>query len=398
MGKYLNKKKVKHMNKRGYIMQFIFIGVFVIIYGLLNYYIGIRGYNGISAKLPVNRLLYWIIIIFFAASYIIGMAGRNYLPEAVGRILNTVGGYWIAAFVYLLGFAVIIDVLGFIGRKLDMIPGIIKNNTWFIAFAVIATVAILLAVGTYNAIVPKISEYDIKINKKAGNIKQLKCAMISDVHLGEIVGRDRLRNAVELINGMEPDMVFITGDLIDGSVKPVKKGNMLEELKGIKARSGVYFITGNHEHYSNAVEEITEMIEETGVTVLRDKTVKINDSLYIVGREDMDGQRFGHKRAGLTELLEGVDTSLPVIVLDHQPSKLDEPRKAGVDLQLSGHTHAGQFFPASLVTNMMFEEDFGYLKDGGFNLVVSCGYGTWGPTVRIGSQSEIIKLNIAFAE
>lgn len=379
-------------------MQLIVMGIFVIIYGLLNYYIGIRGFKSINAQVTLNKVLYWIILYFFAAAYIIGMATRNSLPGAVGRILNTIGGYWIAAFVYLLGFVVIIDFFGFLGRRLDIIPGLIKNNTWFIAFTVIAAVVILLGVGTYNALVPKISEYDVAINKKAGNIKKLKCALISDVHLGEVIGRDRLRKAVELINDMEPDIVVIAGDLIDGEVKPVKEGNMLEELKGVKAKFGTYAIMGNHEQYSNAVDEIASMLEATGVTVLRDKTVKINDSFYLAGREDMAGQRFGITRKSAAELLEGADTTLPVIVLDHQPSTLDEPRKAGADLQLSGHTHAGQFFPASLVTNMMFEEDHGYLKDGSFNLVVSCGYGTWGPTVRIGSRSEIVKLNIDFKE
>lgn len=386
------------MSKRGYVMQFVFVGVFLIIYALLNYYIGIRGLKSINAQIPINKIIYWFIVILFASSYIIAMAGRKHLPEVAERIFSTLGGYWVAAFVYLLGFVIIIDIFGFLAKKLNIMPTIVKNNTWFIAFSVIAAVAILLAVGTYNAMVPKISEYSIKIDKKAGTMKQLKCAMISDIHLGDIIGRDRLKNAVELINSMEPDIVVIAGDLFDSAIEPVKKDNMLEELKGIRSKFGTYAIMGNHEYYSNSADEITKMIEETGVTVLRDNTVKINESFYIVGREDKGGQRFGYNRASISDLLNGVDNDLPIIVLDHQPSELDEPRKGKVDLQLSGHTHAGQFFPASLVTNMIFEEDHGYLKDGSFNLLVSCGYGTWGPTVRIGSQSEIVELNISFAK
>ena len=386
------------MNKRGYIMQFIFFGIILAVYGLLNYYIGIRGLQSINAQIPINKILYWIIVFIFSSSYIVAMLGRNLFPEGLSRLLSTIGGYWIAAFVYLLGLVAIIDIFRLLGRKLDIVPGFLKNNTWFLAFAVVASVAVLLAIGTYNAMIPKITEYDISIDKRAGNFKKLKCAMISDVHLGEVISRDRLKRAVELINGMEPDIVVITGDLFDGAVEPVKKENMLEELRGIKSKYGTYAIMGNHEYFSNSVDEISKMIEATGVTVLRDKTIKIADSFYIVGREDKTGQRFGYKRAELKELLRGIDETLPVIVLDHQPSELDEPRQAGVDLQLSGHTHAGQFFPANIVTNMIFEEDYGYLKDGKFNLLVSCGYGTWGPTVRIGSQSEVVELNINFTE
>lgn len=384
------------MSKRGYIMQFVFMAVFLIIYGLLVYYIGIRGFHSINAQIPINKIAFWAIVVFLASAYIISMAGRNNLPEGAARFFSTIGGYWIAGFVYLLSFVIIFDIFGFLARRLNALPAVIRDNTWFIAFCVIAAVAILLAVGTYNAVVPRIREYNVAIDKKAGNLKSLKCAMISDIHLGEIIGRDRLRTAVEMINSMEPDLVVIAGDLFDGAVKPVKNQNMLKELEGIKSKYGTYAVMGNHEHYANAIDEITELLEASGVTVLRDKKVKIADSFYLLGREDMDGKRFGYDRTALVEILKDADTSLPVIVLDHQPSGLAEPREAGVDLQLSGHTHGGQFFPANLVTNMMFEEDYGYFRDGSFNLVVSCGYGTWGPTVRIGSQSEVVRLNIEF--
>lgn len=386
------------MDKRGYIMQFIFMGIVLIIYGLLNYYIGLRGLQGINAQSPKTRIIYWSIVFLLAASFIVGMLGRSFLPGGLGQVINTIGGYWIAAFVYLLGLVIIIDIFRLLGSRFNLIPGVLKNNTWFIVFTVISAVVILLAVGTYNAIVPRVTEYKISIDKKAGNMKQLKCTMISDIHLGDIIGRDRLHKAVDLINRTEPDLVVIAGDLFDSAIEPVIKGNMLEELKGIKSRFGTYAVMGNHDYFSNSADEITKLVEAAGVTVLRDKAVKVNDSFYLVGREDKTALRFGYKRAALEDLLKGADTRLPVIVLDHQPSGLKEPRKAGADLQLSGHTHAGQFFPANLVTNMIFEEDFGYFKDGNFNLVVSCGYGTWGPTVRIGSQSEVVKLNINFMQ
>lgn len=377
-------------------MQFVLIGLVLLIYGLLNFYIGLRGYQSISYQIPINKTVYWIIIFLLASMYFGSMLGKKYLPSMLDRAFNIIGGYWLAAMVYLAFFVILIDIFRYLGKKLKVIPDILSNNTWFIAFSVIAIVAVTLAVGTYNSIIPKITKYDININKKAGNMKQLRVAMISDIHLGEIVGRERLNTAVKLINGLNADMVVIVGDLIDNDIEPVKKYNMLDELKDIKSKYGVYAIMGNHEYYGGKTEEITKMIENSGVTVLRDKVLKIQNSFYLAGREDFAGSFYGYKRKDLATLLNGIDKNLPLILLDHQPKNLDEPRKEKIDLQLSGHTHAGQFFPVSLITSLMYEEDNGYLKDENFNLIVSSGYGTWGPIVRIGSQSEIVDININF--
>ncbi len=377
-------------------MRLITAGFALLTYAFLNYYIGLRGLKSINTKVPVNKYAYWIIIAVLASTYFVGMLGGKYLPDRLGRAVNTVGGYWLAAFVYLIGLVVIMDIFRILGKKLNIIPGFLRDRTWIVAASVVLFVGIILAVGTYNAIVPRIVSYNVSIDKKAGDMEKLKCAMISDVHLGDTIGRDRLHTAVEKINSLNPDIAVITGDLIDREIEPVKKANMLEELKGLKTRFGAYVIMGNHEYYSNDVEEITRMYEESGLVVLRDKYVKVNNSFYLVGREDFMADTSGYHRENLSNLLESVDKSLPVIVLDHQPKDLSEARNEGVDLQLSGHTHGGQFFPISLVTSGMFEEDNGYLKDNNFNLIVSCGYGTWGPTVRIGSRSEVLDININF--
>lgn len=377
-------------------MRLITAGFVLLTYAFLNYYVGLRGLKSINTKVPINKYAYWVIIAVLASMYFVGMLGGKYLPDRLGRAVNTVGGYWLAAFVYFIGIVILLDVFRILGEKLNILPGFLKERAWLVAAAVVLFVGIVLVVGTYNAFMPRVVSYELNIDKKAGDMKKLKCAMITDVHLGDTIGRDRLHTAVEKINSLNSDIAVITGDLIDREIEPVKKANMLEELKGLRTRFGSYVIMGNHEYYSNDTEEITRMYEESGLVVLRDQYVKVNNSFYLVGREDFAADISGYKRGKLGNLLDGVDKRLPVIVLDHQPKDLSEPREEGVDLQLSGHTHAGQFFPINLITSSIFEEDNGHLKDGKFNLIVSCGYGTWGPTVRIGSRSEVLDININF--
>lgn len=278
-------------------MRYVFLGLVLVIYGLLNYYIGLRGLQSFNVQKSINKLVYWIVVFSFASMYIAGMLGKNYLPDWLDGTFKTIGGYWLVAFVYLIGLVVIIDIYRLLARKLNIVPDILKNNTWVIALSVVAIVVFILAIGTYNAIVPKVVEYNIDIDKKAGNMKQLKCAMISDIHLGEAVGKDRLHKAVEVINGLQADIVVITGDLIDNDIEPIEKAHMLDELKGIKSKYGVYAIFGNHEYYGNTTDKITKMIEDSGVTVLRDKYIKIQDSFYLVGREDRSAVKYGYNRA-----------------------------------------------------------------------------------------------------
>jgi len=132
---------------------------------------------------------------------------------------------------------------------------------------------------------------------------------------------------------------------------------------------------------------------------LRDRTVKINGSIYIIGREDRTIRQFsGKQRKPLAELMRQVDKNLPILLMDHQPFGLNEAEENGVDLQLSGHTHHGQIFPINFITNAVYEKSWGYLQKGKTHIYVSCGVGTWGPPVRVGNRPEILNITIRFYE
>lgn len=152
----------------------------------------------------------------------------------------------------------------------------------------------------------------------------------------------------------------------------------------------VFTVLGNHEYYTGNLNESLKIFKEANITILRDEVVEIA-GIYLVGREDAS-----RKRKNLASLLEGVHKEKPIILLDHQPVALEEAKIAGVDLQLSGHTHRGQFFPNQLITKRLYEVDYGYLAKEQLQVIVSSGYGTWGPPVRIGTQSEIVDIQVKF--
>lgn len=195
---------------------------------------------------------------------------------------------------------------------------------------------------------------------------------------------------------MKPDIILLAGDIVDEDLAPVIDQNLGECLKQLYAPFGVYGITGNHEYIGGA-EPAVKYLEENGITMLRDTVIQINNSFYLAGREDRDKNRFsGQKRLEVSELLQQVDKTLPIILLDHQPFALDKAAEAGVDLQLSGHTHHGQLWPLNYLTRAIYEVSMGYKKKGNAHFYVSPGFGGWGPPVRTGNRPEVVLITLKF--
>ena len=169
---------------------------------------------------------------------------------------------------------------------------------------------------------------------------------------------------------------------------------MAKEFSNIKSTYGTFATLGNHDLMTNETDTIVSELEKNKVKVLRDEAVLIDKSFYIVGRDDISINRFESQRKSLDSIVANLDINIPKIVIDHTPTSLDESLDAGVNLHFSGHTHAGQLTPGNLVTERLFEIDHGYLNKDELHVVVSSGYGTWGPPLRIGSKSEIINVKI----
>lgn len=377
----------------------IFLLVFLSIHTLVNLYIAIRGYQALEL---VPKLRPWFIL-FMILVYVSYMAGRSlekiwYHP--VPNTLHWIGAFWFAAMLYTTLMLLFVDftrIINLIIPIFNKFSGLNSVQLKFYTFLVISSISVFIMIfGHINAWNPKITHLNLNIPKESGNIESVRIVVASDIHLGTIIGPRRTEKLVKTIQSLNPDIILFPGDVMDEDVKPVIEQNLGKCLQNLRAPLGVYSSTGNHE-YIGGGEPSIQYLEQNGVTVVRDTAVLINNSFYLIGREDIHQKwTTGKDRKTLEQLKEGVDTLKPIILLDHQPNRLNEAEEAGIDLQLSGHTHHGQLWPLSYITKRMFEVSWGYKQKGNSLFYVSSGFGTWGPPVRTGNRPEIVVIDLHF--
>ena len=375
----------------------IFFSVFLTIYSLTNYYIFIRGWHAIPQQ-SLWRTTYLLVFLLLASAFIVGRLLERVWLSVTSDIFVWIGSFWFGAMIYFFLIVLFIDILRIVNHWLPFFSLLnqnivqLKGTTMLVS---IGLVLLLLFIGYVNACFPRPRQLHLSIAKSAP-AKTIKIVAASDIHLGTIVGRKRFCKIVNKINELNPDLILLPGDIVDEDLAPVIRENLGDALLQLKSKFGVYAITGNHE-YIGGVEQAVTYLEAHGVTVLRDSVVKIDGGIYIVGREDRSIRQFdGKRRKKLSDLMSQVDKKSPVILMDHQPFGLNESRENGVDLQLSGHTHHGQLFPVNFMTSAVFEKSWGYVKKGDTHVYVSCGVGTWGPPVRLGSRPEILEIVLDF--
>jgi predicted MPP superfamily phosphohydrolase len=318
---------------------------------------------------------------FFTAFFL-----GNALPTKFVSILYNIGTSWLIVFLYLLLIFVICDLIRLTG--LVNIKHFMYHNWygWAIITAIISTI---LIIGNINYHRKKRVEINIEISKPINQNNNLKILLISDLHLGYGIGKSELEGWISLLNKEDADVVLIAGDVIDNFTKPLEEDKVYKTLRKIKSKNGVFMALGNHEYIGN-IDESINFIKKSNITLLRDTAVLLNDNFYIVGREDFSRQY----RKRLSVIMENLDKSKPIIVLDHQPIRLKEARINGADLQLSGHTHNGQVFPINYIAKCIFSKAYGYLKEGETHYFITSGLGLWGGKFRIGTRSEYVVINL----
>lgn len=267
-----------------------------------------------------------------------------------------------------------------------------------LGWATVVLLGIFLLRGSYNAWSPVVRKYEVAVAKKPkpGTPKKYTIAVASDIHLGNIVGNRYLAKLTGLLNGLKPDLTLLVGDVLDDSIEPFLRNKMSNEMKKLSAKYGVFAVLGNHEYYGGHVDRYVKEMSEIGIPVLRDEVVSVADgAIYIAGRKDLTAVRMDPEgRLSVSDLLTPLDHTKPIVLLDHQPYAFDKAQEAGADLLLCGHTHRGQFAPNHFITKRLFELDWGYMLKEKMHVIVSSGFGSWGPPIRLASRSEVIHIEL----
>lgn len=261
----------------------------------------------------------------------------------------------------------------------------LKIDLKFLGVCLLVLTALYSAYGLYHATQIKKTFLTVPIKNIPPAWQGKKIAQVSDTHLGIINGEDLAQKITGLVNEEKVDLVFFTGDILDGTGENLFK--LLEPFEQIKAP--IFYITGNHETYLG-IDKVIKAIEKSKITLSRDEIVDL-DGLQVIGIDyPLRGQR-----KDLKPILEKIDQTKPSILLWHQPSHTDLARQYHISLQLSGHTHNGQMWPMKIFTHLIFKEyDHGLHQIGDYSIYTTSGAGTWGPPLRIGSTPEIVIITL----
>ncbi|MCZ7684922.1 MAG: metallophosphoesterase [Sandaracinaceae bacterium] len=256
--------------------------------------------------------------------------------------------------------------------------------------------ALTAGYGSYRAFTPpEITEVAVRVAKLPRSLDGLTIVQLTDVHVGPFIGRRFIDQLVHEANALRPDLVAITGDLVDGDV--ARLGGAVAGLRNLRSRFGSFFVTGNHEYYSGELQWV-DFLERLGVEVLRNRRVTIGDAggaIDLVGVDDWSGgRRRGRQGYDLDLALADRDPERATVLLAHQPANFEVAASKGVDLQISGHTHGGQIFPATVMIGLFFDHVRGLYRHDESHLYVSRGCGFWGPPARVGSPPEIVKITL----
>lgn len=342
--------------------------------------------------LPLPDGWKWLIIalgvLCFLSLFLVFGRTMDKLPLPLARVLYQVGTSSVFILLYLAMLFLLLDL----GSAVHLVPAEWLRGNWAITGCVTGAMLAIFLLGNIHYHNKTRVSLDLTTSKPLA--KDYTIVMASDLHLGYHNIRSTLARWVDMINAEHPDLVLLAGDIVDISVRPLLEEDMAEEFKRIEAP--VYTCLGNHEYYSHT-PQARKFCEEAHIQVLCDTSVLIDSTLLVIGRDDRTNP---HRKTVETLLKQSrphsaLDAESPftqsyTILLDHQPYDLNLSEEAGVDFQFSGHTHYGQVWPVSWITNALYECAWGEHRRGATRYYVSSGLGIWGGKFRIGTRSEYV--------
>lgn len=333
----------------------------------------------------VQKIILALMMAFLSLSFFVSSVTAHYIDNSFSRTYYFASGIWLGTMINIL-LAIFSTILVLWVIRLTAIP--VSESVIAVGFLIIACIVSIY--GVWNALHPRIQNISVTIPNLPEEWKGKKLVQISDVHLGHIYQSAFLQKAVDVINKENPKLVVITGDLFDGMDGNL--GSFVSPLDNLRAPDGVLFVGGNHETYLGT-QKTLDVLTQTKVRILHDEVVDI-DGLAFVGVMYPDRG----KRKNIVDTVNSLRSQFqdkPSVLLYHAPAMIEEVAKTGIDLQLSGHTHQGQQFPFQYITHLVHKGyDYGLYTIGEYHLYTSSGLGTWGPTMRIGTQSEIVVITL----
>jgi predicted MPP superfamily phosphohydrolase len=318
-----------------------------------------------------------ILVGIFCVALLFMNFGRKFdnMPLSIAQAAYEIGTSSVIVLLYLVILFLVLDL----GRLVRLVPKAFLYHNGYVSLGLFLLIFGLFLYGNlhyYNKV-----RVPLQLKSLKPLPREYKLVMLSDLHLGYHNPRRELARWVDLVNAEHPDFILIAGDIIDGSMRPLIEERMSEEFHRLNAP--IYACLGNHEFYAGHPES-KQFYQDAGIHLLIDETAVIDSCIVIVGRDDRSNMR----RKPIKDLMD--NKNLYSIVLDHQPYNLDRAEAGGVDFQLSGHTHRGQVWPISWITDRIYECSWGSHQRGNTQFYISSGIGIWGGKFRIGTQSEYV--------
>jgi predicted MPP superfamily phosphohydrolase len=351
----------------------------------------LRNYFSDKKRRKYFSILYIVFTVTFPCIEVLSHSSSTPWITNVTKI----GYYSLPYLLYLFLTVLLVDIVLVINHFVKIIPiSIIKNQTFKkTLFAVILGAPFLMvATGAFWHGNIQINRYQIDIPKKASDLNHLKIAFAADLHLKGIADKVIVDTFVTRINSLNPDLVLLVGDIIEGDRQDAEMRVLEQTLRKINSKYGVYAAFGNHELHGGIGK--LNFFNHSGIKMLQDSFIQIDKSFYLVGRNDSRSTT----RKTIEELFNGMQNDLPIIMLDHRPSDFGNVSSTNVDVQVSGHTHNGQLFPINYITSAIYDLSWGHKKIKNTHFFVTSGVQSWGPAVKTAGTSEIMVVDIDFKE
>lgn len=348
----------------------LFVAVFVAVYGAMNYYV----YLNTAIIIPSAGILpVQVLIAALALAYPLSQFMRSW---AGVHILSFFGAVWMG----ILSIAIVV----FAAR--DLIALVSPFRAQGLALGLIFALTIWAAGKAWWG--PKLKTVSIRHGKLANSFNIVH---LSDMHLGKMTSSQWLERVVNQVNSLEADIIVVTGDLVDDTSAAVEKFTPV--FRGLRAKYGVYAVSGNHEHY-RGVDNFQEFCRSAGIMAADGKLLSVSAGVNIVGIGGRTTRAGAELENGIRSLLSSVSPEDYNILLIHHPVGFPKSSQLGIDLQLSGHTHRGQIPPFNLFVHFVYRYAYGLHSLGDSHIYTSSGTGTWGPPLRLGSNSEIVRIQV----